>query len=244
MGFSLTSKYSDSYCAEILLKLQEQEAALLNAPVSSRRRDTLEQVQGLVHRVKVALCASPRGTAHYILSQAWGGRKIEFPDGDLVRRVKIERSLSERFGEPDNLRVDLTDEVAVELTSEALESNEAKTFLTQVCITVLLEGKDLPLILRYFVAMLLTEPPSKSRPGRRKTTNEERDKFIATLGEALKQLFGLPLSRGYGSSNDSCCSIIAETMADYGFHMTEDAIRKVIERGGPLIPTPFLEGNK
>lgn len=228
----------------LLAKLAEAEGALLALPDSDRRNAELADIERLRKGIASRLGSTARGLTYYVFSLMADGGKLRFPDTRVIHEYKAVSQLSNQYGEPDNLICPLTDEVAAEMASAAFSDAHAWLYVKQVCVTELFAGRELPEILRIFAGLALLKPSHLATRGRKKTTNEVRDSTISRIGLGLKTVFRLPLSRGVGSTTDSVCSIISETMSAHGLSMSEDAIRKIIEKAGPEDQFPPVDGKK
>ena len=224
--------------AYLLARLQQAETALLGCPESERRAEELVKIVDLIRRTKAQLCATPRGLLHYFFSQAFEGEKVTFPDQTNLKLLNENKSLVERFGDPENLHAPLTDRSAAEIVSAAVASETAWEFVKEVCYYELMSERQIPMALRKFSAISMMGYTPKSPLGRRRSTNESRDSTVIQLAKTLDDYFALPLSRGVNSKSDSICRAISETMGLYGLNMTEDAIRKIIEKAKKSTDAP------
>lgn len=233
---------------ELLDMLREAEQAFSQLEPSVTRDIELKKIERFSSAIVCRLVSSPRGTVHYILWSDAEGGKIDFIDMTKAFERKVVDRLTECYGPAFALNLPLNDDDARDMIASAADDPLAWDYVLIVCSNALITGMVLPDQLKVFAGLALVKSPPKPKRGRSKFKNNYRDLVMSGIADHLKTQFGLPLSRGFGSKNDSICSILAEVLAQYGHHLTEDAIRKVIEKKTPIIQTgnnssPFLSGD-
>ena len=229
MASFATSEYARGV---FLLKRLEQCLTELQAlPDSRRKAKKLAELGGLKNKMAIAICNSPRGFTYLALSEVENDGKLEFPDITEAENFSKVRSLLDRFGHPGLFNSILTDEDATVLVELAINDPEAWAYTKMLCSRQLQLGRELHPILLKFTGLALMVPQKKGRPGRPGLKNVVRNQYLAFLGRTLQSRYELPFVGGVTSQSDSACSVISEVMVAFGVHMTEEAIRKAIEKG-------------
>ncbi|WP_217355602.1 hypothetical protein [Ruegeria sp. HKCCA4008] len=101
----------------------------------------------------------------------------------------------------------------------------ARTYLKKVAADLLLKSQKLPSELSKFAAAELNGQLPKKGRGRGRNANIERDFIIARAVEGLVRR-GLPHNGG----PNSACALVAEALLGFDVLLTEDGVRKAVER--------------
>lgn len=124
----------------------------------------------------------------------------------------------------------LSDNEGHKVLCAALTGAIAWEHARKICALQVRSENALPASLRRLASWLIDEPEFPVRRGRPSETNSRRDEGIRRIAAALAENFSLPLQSGFGSHRDSICSVISDVFARCGYAMTDDAIRKVIQK--------------
>jgi hypothetical protein len=211
-------------------KIEQAILALEACPESTRRSEELARLEHLKDRLLTKIVSSAHGFTHFMLSifEEEGG--LKFPDrteGEKFREVFL---LIVKYGLPEAFNSELNDEVVIELVEATMRDPLVWNYTKRLCANELHQGRELhPLLLR-FVGIALDVPTKKGKAGRSGFKNVHRNQVFSDVGVHLQSHFGLPFTRGLGSQSDSVCSVISDALMAFGLHMTEEAIRKAIEK--------------
>ncbi len=214
----------------LLGQIQGVQSELAAAPESEIKAQQVAKLADIERRIQLVFVSTPHRRAFYLFFGLAKGGKLEFPDMTQADGFRLVSRLIDRNGSPDELKVELTDETVVDLIEAAVSDGMAWDYTKTLCANELLSGRELhPLLLKFVgVALLVTSP--KKAVGRSGLKNKARNRVLAMAARLLRPGFDLPFSRGVASKADSVCSVLSETMMIFGLHMTEDAIRKAIEK--------------
>jgi hypothetical protein len=214
-----------------LFKKVEQAILDLEASSESEQRSKeLASLEYLKHRLLTKIVSSAHGFTYLTLSlfeEDGGLRFLDGTEGEKFREVSL---LIDKYGMPESFNSELTLEVVIELVEATMKDAQVWNYTKRLCANELQCGRALhPLLLR-FVGVALVVPAQKGKAGRSGLKNAYRNQVLSNLAGHLKSHFGLPFSRGVGSHSDSVCSVISDAMMAFGLHMTEETIRKAIEK--------------
>ncbi|WP_425081192.1 hypothetical protein [Ruegeria arenilitoris] len=101
----------------------------------------------------------------------------------------------------------------------------ARAYLKKVSARLLVKNGQLPSELSKFVAAELNGQLPKKGRGRGKNQNIERDIIISSAVDGLVKR-GLPHNGG----QNSACGVVAEALLGFDVLLTEDGVRKAVER--------------
>lgn len=125
----------------------------------------------------------------------------------------------------------LTEQEGSEVFAAALTSRDNWIHAKRICATQLKSGNPLSPSLSRLSGWMLDGAEFPVQRGRPSGANIRRDCVIRCMAELLTDRFGLPVQGGFGSHNDSICSVISDVFSKCGYEMTADAVRKVVVPG-------------
>lgn len=218
------------YGTSLFKKIERVISELESTPDSAQKSEEIAKLEHLTKIIAYKTASSANGFAYLAFSFMEQNGKLEFLDrteGDRFREVFL---LIDKYGLPEAFNCALTDEVVIELVEAAMRDGEVWNYTKRLCANELQSDRELHPLLLKFVGYALVIPPTKRKAGRPALKYTARNEFFSLVATHLQSSFNLPFSRGIGSQSDSACSVISDTMSAFGLHMTEEAIRKAIEK--------------
>jgi hypothetical protein len=222
-------------------QLRRSESALRAQDTMKQNDSEMRKIDNSRSEIISQLAKTPRGFLHYTFSECSLGGKIEFFDPTEFMQMQGIAEIFKKYGFLAEAHQPISDEVALNLVNAAMQDELVWKYVKEICSTRLVDGKEMPRPLQRFAGHALTSLPPRRSSGRSKFKNKYRNQVIVMASKFLISVYELPVTRAVGSQNDSVTSLLAEVMAHYGLHMTEDAIRKVLDKPESRAE---LKGNK
>jgi hypothetical protein len=114
---------------------------------------------------------------------------------------------------------------------KARAGDQTAAFVLRTVVAELIKrGHPLPPMAREWAVEVITKsalPAHRNRRGRKSMTNFGRNNWITTVIDSLR-VVGLQPTRNRETKTSHCgCSIVSETLAESGVHLSEQAVEKI-----------------
>lgn len=192
--------------------------------------EVAEANRSLKGSLRLILNQTPHGLA-YAIVLAFEDGTLNFPASVPSLADQAHTRLQSHFPESEAGVPPLTEQDGSVVFTAALTSRDSWNRAKRICATQLKNGSPLPPSLSRLSGWMLDGAELPVRRGRPSGANIRRDYVIRCMAELLTDRFGLPVQGGFGSHNDSICSVISDVFSKCGYAMTDDAIRKVVVPG-------------
>lgn len=176
------------------------------------------------------LMKTPHGLAYAMVLACEDG-SLGLPEPTPTLSDLLYASLCYRFPNPEAVTLPLTEQASDNLFLVALTSRRSWDHIKKICAAQLKNDNRLSPRLSRLSGWMLDGAEFPVQRGRPSGANVRRDFVIQCMAELLTDRFGLPVQGGFGSHNESICSVISDVFSKCGYEMTADAVRKVVGAG-------------